>query len=167
MRHTLSVLLAPILILLAGCAGTQPYTSTDLRQVRQAYAEITPIYNAFKVAYAKNDQPAMNRLFAREQRVCRLVDTIDNRDSIGPNTNLFQASAYLDSFCNDIESAYSGWRQAHGLSYDKSLPKTIPGTYFLDGDYNMTQMARLLKRPAALCCTIPPPPTAPPTAPPK
>lgn len=167
MPRTLCFILALILILLAGCAGTQPYTATDLRQVREAYATITPIYNAFKIAYAKNDEAAMNRLFAREQRACRLVDTIDNRDSINPNTNLFQASAYLDTFCNDIESAYSGWREAHGLSYDASLPKTLPGTYFLDGDYNMTQMPRLLKQPAGLCCTIPPPPTVSPTVPAK
>lgn len=155
MRRILCSLL--ILILLAGCTGTQPYTATDLHQVREAYATITPIYNAFKVAYANNNAPAMNRLFARHTRACRLVDTIDSRDTIDSNTNLFEASSYLDSFCNDIESAYSGWRQAHGLSYDKSLPATIPGTYFVDGDYNMTQMARLLRHPAARCCPVQPP----------
>ncbi len=132
----------------------------DLRQVQEAYHTITPIYNAFKVAYAANNEAAIYRLYAREQSACHLVDTIDNRDTISANTDLFQASAYLDTFCNDIETAYNAWRQAHHLSYDANLPKTLPGTYFEDGDYNMTQMPILLRHPAALCCSIPPAPTS-------
>lgn len=158
MRRTLLMLLA--ILLMAGCAGSQPYLPIDLRQVHEAYRTITPIYNAFKVAYAANNVPAIKRLYAREQSACHLVDTIDNRDTISPNTNLFQASAYLDSFCNDIETAYNVWRQAHHLSYDANLPKTLPGTYFEDGDYNMTQMPIMLRHPAALCCKIAPPVTA-------
>lgn len=154
------------LVILAGCAGSQPYESIDLQQVTEAYHTITPIYNAFKVAYAANDERQMNVLYAREQRACRLVDTIDARDTIDPNIDLFQASAYLDTFCNDIETAYNAWRQAHHLSYDANLPSTLPGTYFEDGDYNMTQMPIMLRHPAALCCLIAPPATpSPPTTP--
>jgi hypothetical protein len=154
-----SILASLALAVLAGCGVTRPYLSTDLSQVTGAYATIKPIYEGFKAAYDANSATAIAREFAREQRACRLVDDIDNRDTIDPNTNLFSASAALDTYCNDIESAYSGWRKAHGLSYDETLPVTLPNTYFLDGDYDMKQMHLWLSNPAGQCCPTPATPT--------
>lgn len=153
MRRYLPLLLI-LLPLIAGCAGTRPYTAKDLRQVNRAYDQLAPIFTQFQAAYNQNNLPAMRRLYAREQRACRLVDTIDKRDSIDPNTNLFTASSYLDSFCNDIETAYASWRKAHHLPYDHAAFLSAPGTYFVDGDYNIVHFHDLMKHPAAFCCAV-------------
>jgi hypothetical protein len=105
---------------------------------------------SFKVAFAHASGPAMGRIFSKEQRVCRQVDSIDRRDSIDPNTNLFQASAALDTLCNDIESAYNTWRSNHGLPYDATIPVAVPGSEFKDGDSDMLKMSQWLRHPAAL-----------------
>jgi hypothetical protein len=164
MRRALLILLLPCL--LVGCLGTQPYYSIDVQQVNRAYVTLKPIFLAFRSAYLRRDAAGMAREYAREQRACRLVDTIDHRDTIDSSTNLYVASSYLDSFCNDIETAYSLWRKAHGQSYDKSLPPTLPGTYFLDGDYNLTEFPILMRHPAGLWKPVTPiatPPTLVPT----
>lgn len=152
MRRVSLALLA--LALLAGCAGSQPYSALDLKQVRQSYATIAPIYWAFRKAYIANNFPAMKRLHAKERAACHLEHVVDNRDTIDPNVNLYLASSQIDSFCNDMETAYSEWRKAHGMTYDESLPSTLAGTYFEDGDYNMQEIGRLLRHPAKRCCPL-------------
>jgi hypothetical protein len=142
--------LLSLLVLLAACRGTSPYTRQDLAQVRHAYRTITPIYRHFKRAYAANNLPAMRRWYHREQRACRLVDQIDQRDTIDANTNLFAASTGLDSLCNDIEYAYAGWREAHGLRYNTKLTPGDPATVFVDGDIALLKMPREMRHPAGL-----------------
>jgi hypothetical protein len=162
MRRAAFALLA--LALLAGCAGSQPYSAVDLKQVRQAYAAIAPVYWSFRKAYVDNNFPAMKRLVRQERSVCHLATVVDKRDTIDPNVNLYLASSYLDSFCNDIETAYNAWRKAHGMSYDDSLPSTLAGTYFEDGDYNIQEIGPLLRNPAKRCCPLVPPTPATPVA---
>ncbi len=144
------LLIACGLVLLASCTGTQPYSQTDLNQVKRAYATITPIYDSFKVAFARDDASSMGKIYTQERRACRQVDVIDERDTIDPNVNLFQASAALDSFCNDIENTYNSWRETRGLSYDKNLPAANKGAEFIDGDANMLKMHLWLAHPSAL-----------------
>jgi hypothetical protein len=137
------------MLLLTGCASPARYTSQDLSQVKSTFHELLPVYDAFKVAWRHNNLTAMTRQFKREQVVCRQVDVIDARDSITPDTDLFWASTVLDNMCNDIESVYSSWRMAHGYSYDKTTFPTNPGQEFADGDYGVTQMAKLTRHPGA------------------
>lgn len=142
----------PLLLLLvaaAACRGTQSYSTTDLHQVQQAYRTIPPLYRAFKAAYYADNGPLIVKDYAQEQKLCRLVDTIDKRDTIDPNTNLFSASAGLDSLCNDIEAAYTGWAIQHHYPYDKSI---IPGRSqdaFVDGDSNLKKMPKQMELPSA------------------
>jgi hypothetical protein len=152
MRRVSLVLLA--LVVLAGCAGSQPYSALDLKQVRQAYAAVRPVYWAFRAAYIANNYPAMKRLFAQEQRACHIEDVVDKRDTIDPNVNLYQASSQVNSFCNDIETAYAAYRKAHAMPYDELVNETLPGTYFEDGDYNMQIIGRYLGNPAKRCCPV-------------
>lgn len=142
--------LACLLVLLAACRGTSPYTQQDLAQVERGYRIVPPIYRHFKHAYARNDLPAMTRWYHRERIACRLVDRIDQRDTIDANTNLFAASNGLDALCNDIEYAYAGWRKAHGLHYDTRLTPGDPATVFEDGDIALLKMPLELRHPAAL-----------------
>jgi hypothetical protein len=145
-----SLLLLPLLIVLAGCRGTEPYSKQDLAQVNQAYAEIRPIYRAFEKAYFANDTPRILSYYAKEQRACHLVDEIDARDTIDPNVNLYQASFALDVFCNDIESAYAQWAIAHHRPYDKTVVPSLRDEAFKDGDDYMTNMSKWLKSPSHL-----------------
>lgn len=143
-------LVLPLLLVFAGCRGTQPYTSQDLAQVKQADATIVPIYKQFKRDYRSDNQAAIQQTYALEQQACKQVDVIDKRDTIDPNVNLFQASADLDDFCNAIESAYVYWAKRHGLAYDKSI---IPGRrqeVFLGSDTDLKTIGKYIRNPAAL-----------------
>jgi len=150
MRLSLILPLAPALLLLAGCRDVQPYSQLDLRQVNQAYAEIRPIYYQFRTAFRYGDAQGIVTGFQREQAACKLVDIIDERDTIDPTTKLFTASSALDSYCNDIESAYAYWAKKHHLPYDKTVQRAGYPDVFKDGDYNMKRMASLLRHPSAL-----------------
>jgi hypothetical protein len=139
-----------LLVALAGCRGTQPYTSADLTGVKTAEATIVPVYRQFKQEYGRDNRAEIQRTYAREQEVCKQVDVIDKRDTIDPNVNLFQASAELDDFCNSIESAYVYWAKRHGLPYDKSI---VPGRrqeVFLQADADLLTIGKYLRHPAAL-----------------
>lgn len=148
MRYTL--LAAPLLLLLSACSPGPPYTQQDLREVNLAYSQIRPIYFDFRSAYIHHDAAGIRSGFEREQVACRLVDKIDRRDSIDPNTKLFTASSALDSFCNDIESAYEYWAKAHHLPYDRTVVRETYPDVFKDGDYNMKRMRKILRDPAGL-----------------
>jgi hypothetical protein len=139
-----------VLLLLAGCRGTQTYTAQDLTAVKAAEATIVPVYLQFKQDYGRDNQARIERTYAREQEVCMQVDVIDKRDSIDPNVNLFQASAELDDFCNAIESAYVYWAKRHGLPYDKTI---VPGRrqeVFLQSDADLLTIQKYLRHPSAL-----------------
>ena len=138
-----------LLVAAVGCRGTQAYSSTDLQQVRQAYRIIPPVYRAFKAAYYGGNTRVMLKEYAREKKVCRLVDVVDRRDTIDPNTNLFAASAGLDSLCNDVESAYAGWAIKHHYPYDKSIVPSRPQDAFVDGDANLEKMPAQMEHPKA------------------
>jgi hypothetical protein len=144
------LLLLAVLVALAGCRGTQAYTAQDLSGVKTAEATIIPVYLEFKRDYSRDNQAAIQRTYALEQRDCKQVDVIDRRDTIDPNVNLFQASAELDDFCNAIESAYVYWAKRHGLPYDKSI---VPGRrqeVFLGSDGDLKTIHKYLRHPAAL-----------------
>src|SRR5947209_144673 len=95
-----------LLVVLAGCRGTQLYTAQDLTGVKVARATVIPVYLQFKRDYRSNNPIRIQQGYAQEQQACKQVDVIDKRDTIDPNVNLFQASAELDDFCNAVESAY-------------------------------------------------------------
>jgi hypothetical protein len=142
--------LLAVLVALAGCRGTQAYTAQDLSGVKTAEATIVPIYLEFKRDYSRDNQAAVQRTYAQEQKDCKQVDVIDKRDTIDPNVNLFQASAELDDFCNAIESAYVYWAKRHGLPYDKSI---VPGRrqeVFLGSDADLKTINKYIRHPAAL-----------------
>jgi hypothetical protein len=138
-----------LLLALSACRGTQPYTSEDFHQVRQAYATIPPIYRNFKAAYLAGNRAGILREYRREQRACRLVDVIDNRDTIDPNINLFAVSAGLDTLCNDIEYAYTDWAMKHGYPYDRSITPGRPQDVFVDGDASLEKMPKQMEHPKA------------------
>ena len=130
--------------------SSKPYTQKDLRDVRNDYALLRPIYLGFRAAYFRNDARSMARYYDREQVVCSQVDQIDRRDSIDPNVNLFQASVGLDNFCNDIESGYAAWQRSHHLRYDKRVVPAFPGDVFKGGDLSLKKIAGFLRHPSAL-----------------
>jgi hypothetical protein len=88
--------------------------------------------------------------YSREQELCTRVDVVDRRDTIDPNTNLFQASVGLDNFCNDIESSYAGWEKLHHRHYDKRVVPSFPENAFKASILSLEQMNKYLRRPAAL-----------------
>jgi hypothetical protein len=135
---------------IAGCRGTQAYTSEDLRQVRSAYATLHPIYIGFKAAYIRGDKLGILSHFQREQIACQVVDEVDSRDTIDPNVRLFQASIELDNLCNAIESAFAYWASHHRYSYDKSITPYPPNDAFLIADTDLRKMPAYLKRPGDL-----------------
>jgi hypothetical protein len=137
-------------LLLAGCAGTRLYTPQDMVQVHQADATIVPIYKSFKRAYVQNYTAGILEAFHREQVACRLVDVIDQRDSIDPNIQLFQASASLDNLCNDIEGIYVGWAKKHHYRYDKSIPPAFVADTFKGADLEVKKLPGYLKHPTDL-----------------
>lgn len=146
MRPTFAI---PLLLLVAvtGCSGTRPYTAQDLRQVRTAAARIVPIYVNFMTAYERSDAAGMIKGYHQEQVACRLEDRVDRRDTIDPNTNLFEASADLDNFCNQIESAYARWAISQHLPYDKTI---VPAgnNPFADSQIALAKLPALLAHPA-------------------
>jgi hypothetical protein len=148
MRQTVFLILLGLGI--AGCRGTQAYTSVDLVQVRSAYATLQPIYVHFKADYLRGDKGGILSYLQREQAACRVVDAIDSRDTIDPNVKLFQASIELDNLCNAIESAYAYWASHHHYSYDKSITPYPPNDAFLIADTDLLKMPGYLKRPSNL-----------------
>jgi hypothetical protein len=136
-------------LLLAACGGSQPYTQLDLRQVRTTYAVLAPTYRSFKADYLRGDLPAMTSAFRKEQRACRTVDEIDQRDTISPSVNLFLASEGLDNMCNAIEYAYASWRRDHHLSWDESLNLGPEADLFVNADDSLEHMPRELRYPGA------------------
>ncbi len=139
-----------LLLVLAGCRGTQPYTAEDLTGVKVAQATVIPVYLQFKQDYRSNNTSRIEQGYAKEQQACKQVDVIDKRDTIDPNVNLFQASAELDDFCNAIESAYAYWAKKHGLPYDETI---VPGRHqevFLQSDADLLTIQKYLRHPAAL-----------------
>ena len=139
-----------LIVLLAGCRGTQAYTQEDLRQVTQAYAEIVPTYQAFKRDFQTGNGAGIQTYFRREQRECKVEDIVDNRDTIDPNVNLFAVSVGLDDMCNAIESAYVTWAMAHGLPYDRTIVPGRPIDVFIAADTDYKKMPKQLRHPAAL-----------------
>jgi hypothetical protein len=129
------LILLAILVVLAGCRGTEAYTSQDLSGVKTAEATIVPVYLQFKRDYRRDNQAAIQRTYAREQEVCKQVDVIDQRDTIDPNV---------------IESAYVYWAKGHGLPYDKSI---VPGRrqeVFLGSDADLKTIHKYVLHPSAL-----------------
>jgi hypothetical protein len=148
MRIILLVVFATTL--LVGCGLPPPFTKQDLQQVRQGYATILPLYNDFKTAYFQENTQRILSDYQQEQKDCRLVDEIDNRDTIDPNTNLFQASAGLDDMCNWIEEAYAGWAKPLGYPYPKDVIPS-PRTYaFTNTAETLAKIPKYLQHPAAL-----------------
>lgn len=138
-----------LLVGLSACGQTQLYTPQDLRQVRQVYATLPPIYRSFRAAYLAGNKEGILRGYREERKACRLVDEIDKRDTIDPNINLFAASAGFDSLCNDIEYAYMDWAKKHGYPYVKALVPVRPQDVFVDGDFNIKKMPKQMQHPAA------------------
>ncbi|MGH2449363.1 MAG: hypothetical protein ACRDFS_12275 [Chloroflexota bacterium] len=136
-------------VLLAGCGSSQPYTALDLRQVNRGWASLKPIYFHFRNAYYGKNAAAMLHAYHQERRECRLMDQIDKRDTINPNTRLFEASSDLDSICNTIESVENMWAENHHKPYDKNLPLADP-PYFEGTDQIVLVMPSLLAAPAKL-----------------
>ena len=137
-------------VLLVGCASTRPYTQLDLRQVKSTYAVLVPLYREFRAAYRRGDGQGIVDGYRQEQRVCRTVDAIDQRDSIDPNTNLFQVSAGLDNLCNDIESVYAAWQKEHHRPYPKDIIPAFLSEAFQGSDLELEKMRKQLHHPAAL-----------------
>jgi hypothetical protein len=137
---------ALLVLLLAGCRGTQDYTSQDLSQVHQGYAEILPTYKAFRQAYLSNNTARILSLYRREQQQCKLPDQIDKRDSIDPNVNLFLASVGLDDMCDTIESGYVTWAKPHGYPYPKDVLPSRPAEVFIGTDTEIKRLPHYLKK---------------------
>ena len=148
MRRLLVLMIIPAA--LVACGGKQLYTERDLREVKQTYAVLVPLYLDFRTAYRRGDGHEMVEDYRREQRVCRAVDSIDKRDTIDPNTNLFQVSAGLDNLCNDIESVYAAWEKAHGKPYDKRVIPAFASEAFQGTDKELKDMRKDLRHPSAL-----------------
>jgi hypothetical protein len=138
-----------ILLVLTGCRGTQPYSSQDLREVKQAYAQLYPNFTAFRHAYFRGQKASIQRYFRRNETMCRLADVIDKRDTIDPNVNLFQASIALDDMCNNVESVYALWAKEHHLRYDKSIVPSRKSEEFFGLDVELAKVPTYLKHPDA------------------
>jgi hypothetical protein len=135
--------------LMTACGGSAPYTQQDLQQVRGVSRVLVPDYRSFKAAFLRNDFRTMKTDFRTEQRVCRTVDDIDNRDTISPNVQLFLASEGLVNLCNSIEYAYATWRHEHHLSYNESLNLGPPADLFVQADASLEQMPAELRHPSS------------------
>lgn len=136
-------------ILMTACGGSAPYTQLDLQQVRGVSRVLVPTYVSFRAAYLRDGLSTMNADFRAEQRVCRTVDQIDQRDTISPNVQLFLASEALDNLCNSIEYAYATWRRQHHLSYNESLNLGPPADLFVQADASLKQMPAELQHPSS------------------
>jgi hypothetical protein len=142
--------MSAVLLLLAGCASNEPYTQRDLHDVRVAYATLTPIVYDFRRAFFSNDTHGVLSSYHQERIACRLVDAINERDTINPNVKLWQASANLDDFCNDIESGFSTYAIAHHLPYDKKVNPSLRYDVMSQSKVDMKKMPDLLAHPADL-----------------
>jgi hypothetical protein len=142
-------LISPLFVLV-GCASSQPYTAQDLREVKSTYEVLVPLYVQFRAAYQRGDGSAMAGDYRREQRICRTVDAVDQRDTIDPNTNLFQVSAGLDNLCNDIESVYAAWEKEHHRPYPKDIVPAFLSEAFEGSDLQLKKMREQLRHPASL-----------------
>lgn len=147
-RHLLALL--PLMLLLSGCFSTPLYTAQDLQQVRDSDHTLVPLYKDFRAAFHRRDAAVMQQDFEREQIAARQVDQIDVRDSIDPNTNLFQASAELDNLCNDIEAVWAAWEKAHHMPYDKSIQPALLSEAFQGSDKGLKDLAKWLRHPSSL-----------------
>lgn len=145
-----ALFLLPLALLAVACRGTQPYSQTDLVEVKQAYVSVHPTYLAFKRAFQAGNGRDIMRLYRREHAQCRLVDTIDKRDTIDPNVNLYQASITLDDMCNAIESAYVFWAKKHRLPYDKIVVPARPREAFVGSDADLKKIKKYFRHPSAL-----------------
>jgi len=136
-----------MMCLLSACGSSQAYSQEDFRQVTQAYSVLLPIYLDFRAAFRHDDFAQMTHDFASRRPACKEVDAVDRRDTIDPNTDLFQLSAGLDGMCNDIESVYAAWRKAHHMTYDKSIVPAFLSQAFNGSDRGLRIMAQFLRHP--------------------
>jgi len=104
---------------------------------------------AFKASYLRGDTRDILRGYKQEQAASKTVDAIDKRDSIDPNTKLFQATIGLDNFCNAIESAYTSWAKSRHYPYDKSVPPGVPPDVFVEADKSLPKMPGYFRHPTA------------------
>ncbi len=137
-------------VMLTACTGTQKYSSRDFQQVHQGWAELRVTYPAFRAAFKADDTAGILAWYHRERQQCKLVDEIDNRDSIDPNINLFWASAALDDICNTIETAYTTWARPHGYPYDKNIVPARPAEIFVGMDLEFKEIPKMLRHPDSL-----------------
>ncbi|MGI8969022.1 MAG: hypothetical protein ACR2GA_07970 [Chloroflexota bacterium] len=140
-----------LLVALAGCAGTQPYSQRDFHQVTTAFHQLVPAWWGYEQAYKRHDTAGILRNFHVEQHVCyTLVDEVDHRDTIDPNVNLFHASASLDNICNSIEELYRTWAQKNGYPFNKHIPPALPAQTFLGQNKELPIMTKQMRHPSAL-----------------
>jgi hypothetical protein len=142
--------LLSLLLLLAGCRGTQSFTQQDLSDVKQAWNALNPTMQAFRQGYKTGNASTIQGAFRQNEIYCKIVDGVDKRDTIDPNVNLFQASIALDDICNNIESVYVEWEKAHGLPYDTTIVPSRPGDEFLGLDKEMKKVPNYLRNPGSL-----------------
>lgn len=148
--------LAVVLLLFTACRGTYAYTPRDLRQVRQDYHTVVPIYLQFRSAFLHGDGPAILYWHHREVSACRLNNRIDKRDTIDSRTNLWAASVGLDDLCNAMDSAYAYWALQHHLPYDKRLYPAPPSQVFVGSDAALAVLPGELAHPSrTLTCPTP------------
>lgn len=145
MRTTLVAII--MMLFLTACASSQPYTQRDLQQVNHAFRVLRPIYLDFRTAFFRGDFAQMTRDFASRRPACKEVDAVDRRDTIDPNTDLFQLSAGMDGMCNDIESVYAAWEKAHHMKYDKSIVLAFLSQAFNGSDRGLRIMAQFQRHP--------------------
>src|SRR5579864_921931 len=144
------LLVVPFLAILSGCGASPLYSQQDFHQVMQSYSELRPLYIDFRAAFERRSSAEMSRDYAAEQGDCKLVDRVDQRDTIDPNTNLFLVSALLDNFCNDIESVYAAWQKAHHRPYDKTVIPAVLSEAFIGSDKEIQQITKAVRHPSDL-----------------
>lgn len=139
-----------IALVLSARSASAPYSKQDLTQVDQTFAALVPVYRSFAAAFHSHNGPVMEQDFRAEQRYCKVVDAIDQRDTIDPNTNLFAVSAGLDNFCNGIEEYYAAWRKSQHLSYDHSLKPGDTSHAFVGTEEYITLLTKQIRHPSQL-----------------
>ncbi|HEX8918112.1 MAG TPA: hypothetical protein VF898_06395 [Chloroflexota bacterium] len=145
------IVISLCLLGLVGCSSSRPYTALDLAQVKAGYHSLLPVYLHYRKAFFAHDFAVMQQEFAAEQVICKTqIDPVDRRDTIDPNTNLFQASGDLDNMCNDVESTYAGYRKLHHMSYDKTINPSFPPESFSGSDKELAAIKKYFKHPSAL-----------------
>jgi hypothetical protein len=146
---SLGAVLALALVVSARGSGA-PYTKQDLDQVTTTFYAMVPVYRSFATAFLTHNDPVMEQDFREEQRYCKVVDAIDQRDTIDPNTNLFAVSAGLDNFCNGIEEYYAAWRKSQHLPYDHSVQPGDTSHAFVGTEDYITLLSKQIKHPSQL-----------------